>query len=269
MSDPAATQKAQTRAIFDRIAPEYDVAGPGCFAYFGRRLVEVADIGPGQRVLDVATGRGAVLFPAAERVGPTGEVSGVDLADGMIRLTREEAARRGVDVSLRVMDAEALDFPDASFDRVLCGFGIMFFPQLDRALGEFRRVLKPDGRVTLSTWRVSQGHDLAATLAGLGLMQLGEVSALNFNTPERLEAPLSAAGFAAVRVASDETTFRFADLEQYWQDARGTGLRRWLDALDAKQRERVRGALAERLAPHRRADGLHLASSAMLAVASR
>jgi len=234
MSDAAATQKAQTRAVFDRIAPEYDVAGPGCFAHFGRRLVEVADIAPGQRVLDVATGRGAVLFPAAERVGATGAVVGIDLAEGMIRLTREEAARRGVTVSLRVMDAEALDFPDASFDRVLCGFGIMFFPQLDRALGEFRRVLKPDGRVALSTWRVSQGQDLAATLAGLGLMQLADVAALSFNMPEHLETPLTVAGFADAHAESDETIFRFADLDAYWQDARGTGLRRWLDALDAE-----------------------------------
>ncbi len=269
MSDPAAAQKAQTRAIFDRIAPEYDVAGPGCFAHFGRRLAAAAELAPGQRVLDVATGRGAVLFPAAERVGPAGAVIGVDLAEGMIRLTREEATRRGVDVALRVMDAESLDFPDASFDRVLCGFGIMFFPQLDRALGEFRRVLKPGGRVALSTWRISQGQDLAATLAGLGLMQLGDVAALNFNTAERVEAPLTAAGLPAARATSDDTVFRFTDLEQYWQDARGTGLRRWLDALDDEQRERARAALAARLAPHQRADGLYLASSAMLAVAER
>ncbi len=269
MNDPTAAHKAQTRAIFDRIAPDYDVAGPGCFAHFGRRLAEVAELAPGQRVLDVATGRGAVLFPAAERVGPTGEVVGVDLAEGMVRLTREEATHRGVDVALSVMDAERLDFPDQHFDRVLCGFGIMFFPRVDRALGEFRRVLKPGGRVGLSTWRISQGQDLAATLAGLGLMQLEDVSALSFNIPERLEGPLTAAGFIAARAESDDAVFRFADLEQYWQDARGTGLRRWLDALDDEQRERARAALAERLAPHQRADGIYLASSAMLATASR
>jgi SAM-dependent methyltransferase len=269
MNDPAAAQKAQTGAFFSRIAPDYDVAGPGCFAHFGRRLVEVADIEPGQRVLDVATGRGAVLFPAAERVGPTGAVSGIDLAEGMVRLTSEEAAHRGVPAQIEVMDAERLDFPDATFDRVLCGFGIMFFPQLDRALSEFHRVLKPGGRVALSTWRVSQGDDLAATLAQLGLMRMDDATALHFNTPERLDAPLVAAGFTTVRVESDEAIFRYADLEQYWQDARGTGLRRWLDALDSEQHERVRAALAARLAPHRDADGIALASSALLAVASR
>jgi len=100
-------------------------------------------------------------------------------------------------------------------------------------------------------------------------MQLEDVSALSFNIPERLEGPLTAAGFIAARAESDDAVFRFADLEQYWQDARGTGLRRWLDALDDEQRERARAALAERLAPHQRADGIYLASSAMLATASR
>ena len=64
----------------------------------------------------------------------------------MVRATNEEAERRGLGIPVRVMDAEQLDFPDAEFDRVLCGFGVMFFPHLDQALAEFRRVLKPGGR---------------------------------------------------------------------------------------------------------------------------
>jgi ubiquinone/menaquinone biosynthesis C-methylase UbiE len=81
----------------------------------------------------VATGRGAVLFPAAERVGTTGDAVGVDLAEGMVQAANEEAERRGWGPRVRAMDAEQLDFPDAAFDRVLCGFGIMFFPHLDQA----------------------------------------------------------------------------------------------------------------------------------------
>lgn len=269
MSDPAATQKAHVGALFDRIAADYDVAGPGCFAHFGRRLAEVVEVGRGQRVLDVATGRGAVLFPAAERVGPLGKVSGIDLAAEMVRLTSVEAAHRGVTAQIGVMDAEQLDFPDATFDRVLCGFGVMFLPNLARALGEFRRVLVPGGRVGLSTWRVSQGDDLAAVLVQLGLMKPGEVQALRFNEPEQLERPLVAAGFSGVRVLVDQAEFHYADVEQYWQDSRGTGLRHWLDALDAAQTARARAALAERFRPHQRTDGIHLTAVALLATADR
>src|SRR5262249_3356453 len=149
---------------FNTVAAEYD-AGPGCFAHFGRRLVTAAEIQPGQRVLDVACGRGAVLFPCAERVGQTGQAIGVDLADEMVRATNEAAARRGITARSLVMDAEHLDFPDATFDRVLCGFGIMFFPNQIQALDEFRRVMKPGGRLAVSTWRVTQNSEIHAAMA--------------------------------------------------------------------------------------------------------
>jgi ubiquinone/menaquinone biosynthesis C-methylase UbiE len=263
----AATRKAQTRAQFNSIVADYDAAGPGCFAHFGRRLVAVAGVEPGQRVLDVATGRGAVLFPAAERVGAAGEAVGVDLAEGMAEATAEEAAARGLRVQVRVMDAERLDFPEAAFDRVLCGFGVMFFPDLDRALGEFRRVLKPGGRIGISTWRVSQTEDLATVLEQLGV-QRGTPPGW-IAEPDALARPLARAGFADVQIMADSETFRYADLEEYWQTARGTGHRRQLDSLDAAQTARVRAALAERLRPQQRSDGLYVTATALLAVASR
>jgi ubiquinone/menaquinone biosynthesis C-methylase UbiE len=267
VSDDAAARKAQFQAFFSSLAPDYDAAGPGSFAHFGRRLVELVGVEPGQRVLDVATGRGAVLFPAAERVGAAGEAIGVDLAQGMVEATNAEAARRGLPARARVMDAEQLAFPDATFDRVFCGFGVMFFPDLDRALGEFRRVLKPGGRLGVSTSRVPESEDLGAVLAALGVPDSRPPGWIT--EPDDLARPLVRAGFADVRVVEDTETFRYADLEQYWQTARGTGHRRVLDVLDAAQTERARAALAERLRAHQRPDGIHVAATALLAVASR
>ena len=268
MSDDTAARKAQTRAVFDRIAPDYDAAGPGCFAHYGRRLVEVVGVEPGQRVLDVATGRGAALFPAAERVGAAGAVVGIDLAEGMVRATGDEVKRRGLPATVRVMDAEHLDFPDASFDRVLCGFGVMFFPDLPRALAEFRRVLKPGGRLGVSTWRVAQADDLGAVIAQLGLADTSSDIAA-FRNPANLERPLVAAGFSAVRVQDDPTTFRYTDSGDYWQTARSTGLRRWLDQLDAAQRTQAQTTLAARLHPFQQPDGYYLGAAALLATAVR
>lgn len=146
MTAEAQQRKAHTAATFNQLAPDYDAAGVGCFASFGRRLVEQVGIERGQSVLDVATGPGALLLRAAEHVGPEGRVVGIDLAPAMLEAAQRDAATRGLSVELRVMDAEAIEFPDASFDRVLCGFGLMFFPHLEAALAEMRRVLKPDGR---------------------------------------------------------------------------------------------------------------------------
>ena len=167
MSDNA-NRKAQTKNLFNAVAPTYD-EGPGCFAHFGRRLVDLVGVEPGQRVLDVASGRGAVLFPAAERVSAKGEAIGVDLSDEMAKATNEEAASRSLVARVSVGDAEELDFADASFDRVLCGFGVMFFPDQDRALRQMHRVLKPSGRLGVSTWQVHQAAEISVVLSQLGL----------------------------------------------------------------------------------------------------
>jgi SAM-dependent methyltransferase len=265
MTDNPEARKAQTVLQFSRLAPNYDFAG--CFTHFGRRLVEAVGVEPGQRVLDVASGRGAVLFPAAERVGPSGHVEGIDLAQGMVAAVNADAERRGIAARVRVMDAEHLDFPDASFDRVLCGFGIMFPPDQARALSEMGRVLRPGGRLGLSTWREAESHDLGVVLSGMGQATTRPPGWIS--EPNVLSELLTRAGFSAVRVVADTHLFRHADLEAYWQGAMGTGVRRSIEALDADQTVRVRAALAEQLTRYQQADGYHVPATALIATAIR
>lgn len=268
MSDDAAALRARATARFNTMAADFDLQG--AFAHFGRRLVELVGVEPGHRVLDVATGRGAVLFPAAERAGATGEAIGVDLAENMVSAANEEAERRGLGAPVRVMDAEQLDFPDSAFDRVLCGFGLMFFPHQDQALGEFRRVLRPGGRVGVSTWRASQAEDLQVVLDELGLVETKSARAPGWIAePDVLVRALEAAGFIDVRVVADPLTIRYDDLEHYWQGVRTTGSGRRAAALAPAQIERARAALGDRLRAYQQLDGLHVVMTALLAVASR
>jgi SAM-dependent methyltransferase len=206
-----------------------------------------------------------VLFPCAERVGQTGEVTGVDLAEEMVRVTNAEAAQRGICARVRVMDAEHLDFADATFDRVLCGFGIMFFPDQVHALGEFRRVMKPDGRIAVSTWKVSQTSELDAALADLGIKRGRPPGWIT--EPDVLSGLLAAAGFSNVSVKVDPHSFRYADIDEYWRQARGTGMRLTLDALSAADAERLRGAMTGRVTPAASGE-FHSTSTALVAVAS-
>ena len=127
MSLDSQNKKDTLRGVFTRSASSYERIR--YFPVFGEWLVEVAQIPEGAKILDVACGRGAVLFPAAERVGASGHVIGIDLADGMARETGLEIERRELNqAESRQMDAEHLTFPDSSFDFVLCGFSLQFFP---------------------------------------------------------------------------------------------------------------------------------------------
>jgi ubiquinone/menaquinone biosynthesis C-methylase UbiE len=266
MSKDYEARKAQAQALFNSVCPDYDF-GPGCFAHFGRRLVEFADIKSGARVLDIASGRGAVLFPAVERVGSSGEVVGIDLAEAMVRATNEEGTRRGLKVRVSVMDAEELNFPDESFDCVTCGFGIMFFPDQDRCLSQMRRVLKSGGCLALSTWRVAQGDDLHPVLNAIGIPPSPNPGWIT--EPDILEALLLRNGFTGIRVKIDSMDFRYADAEEVWQQGRGTGMRRILDTLDATQKKQALSLLTERMKPYQRHDGYYLRATALKAVASR
>jgi ubiquinone/menaquinone biosynthesis C-methylase UbiE len=263
--DPS-THREEVRMRFNAAAAGYD-AGPGVFAHFGRRLAAAAEIAAGDRVLDVASGHGAVLFPAIQQAGETGEVIGVDFAEEMVRAANERAAGLALGPRVRVMDAENLEFPDGSFDRVLCGFGIMFFPDQARALAEFRRVLKSGGRVAISTWQTHQASEVEAALIAAGVV----VPRMPGWIPESADLAelLIAAGFDSVKVDADAFSFRYQDAEEYWQQARGTGMRRTLDALDQTTTEQVRATLVERMRPHHKDDGFHLGATALLATATR
>ncbi len=266
MKDDQEARKAQNKTLFNMLSSDYD-SGARCFAHFGRRLVDVAGINAGASVLDIASGRGAVLFPAAECVGAAGEVVGVDIADAMAEATNEEAARRGLRARVSVMDAEELTFPDEVFDFVTCGFGIMFFPDQDRSLAQMRRVLKRGGCLAISTWRVAQGTDLHLVLKEMGIVRQREPGWIT--EPDILEALIHRNGFTNINVQMDSMDFRYRDADEVWQTARGTGARRVLDRLDATQKERAISLFTERMKPHRCDDGYYLRATALLAVANR
>lgn len=104
---------------------------------------------PGTRVLDVACGTGNTAIPAAQ----TGaQVTGVDIAANLIAQAKERAKKAGVNAEFREGDAEALDFPDQSFDVVISVFGAMFAPRPEKVAAEFLRVCRPGGRIAMGNW---------------------------------------------------------------------------------------------------------------------
>ncbi|MGH2531402.1 MAG: methyltransferase domain-containing protein [Thermomicrobiales bacterium] len=121
---------------------------PALFAEWAPRLVDATGVRSGDWVLDVACGTGVVAREAAARVGPNGRVTGLDLNPGMLAVAR----RLRFDLVWHQGDAAALPFADGAFDRVLCQFGLMYFPDRGSSWREMRRVLAPGGTVGLAVW---------------------------------------------------------------------------------------------------------------------
>lgn len=149
-------QAVQVRAMFDRIAAIYDPMNTAMTAGLHRRwrarAAEQARVGPGSRVLDVATGTGDLALELARRVWPDGEVVGADFSECMLDRAREKATHAGprrVRPRFEWADAMALPYPDGCFDAATVAFGARNFEDLGRGLSEMARVVRPGGRAVV------------------------------------------------------------------------------------------------------------------------
>jgi len=250
--------------VFSRAASIYDSHGPQIFAELGQRLVDLSRVSPGARVLDVAAGRGAVLFAAVDRIGPNGNAVGIDLADNMVLETSadiERAGRRNVEM-LR-MSAEQLDFPDASFDCVLCGFALWFFPQPQSALQEFSRVLKPGGCLALTTWAKDSPflgwvrREIAASLPPQTTPPNKAMGNPTFDSPEKIDAALRQTGFTDIETHMEEHDFVYASDEEWWASLWSHGIRSRFENLDAPALEILKSDMTHKVQVMKRSDGIH------------
>jgi demethylmenaquinone methyltransferase / 2-methoxy-6-polyprenyl-1,4-benzoquinol methylase len=147
-------EEGQVRAMFDRIAGVYDrmnhVMTAGLDRQWRRRAADLAAVGPGDRVLDVATGTGDLAFELASRVAPGGEVVGSDFAEEMLARARDKAAPAGAaPVRFEWGNALSLPYEDGDFAAATVGFGARNFADLPRGLAEMGRVVRPGGRVVV------------------------------------------------------------------------------------------------------------------------
>jgi SAM-dependent methyltransferase len=190
-------------------------------------LLEAAQLRPGQRVLELACGVGDPALSIAAAVAPSGRVTATDLGPGMMSLAEELARKKGLtNIEFREANAEALPFPNESYDVLTCRFGIMFFPDLPRALRECLRVLKPGGRTVFVAWGKKE-QPFATTTAGIILKHLPAPppppdpdgpSLFMFGERGRLRRALEAAGFAGVQEEERIVAGRWQlSLEEYWE----------------------------------------------------
>jgi O-methyltransferase/aklanonic acid methyltransferase len=264
MPELTVATKQNIEQAFDDSAATYDRVGPAIYEPFAQRLVDWLPLKPGATMLDVATGAGAVLLPAARLLGPEGRVVGIDLSDGLIR--QAEALARAEDltnVELRKMDAEHLEFRDQSFDFVTCAFSLYFFPNMETALHEMHRVCKPRGWLGLTAFdRTPPPFD---PLFPMAIQQFGAYQGrvwmpphgMSF-APEELQDFLKRHGWQSIETHSEKVTFSYTSEEDIWAFL---PLQFALMDADEAARAQFKEEFLARLRPLFHPDGLHVSAA--------
>ena len=193
---------------------------PVFFADCAEQLLDLAGVGPGDRVVDVACGTGIVARRAAARVGPAGAVTGLDVNDDMLAVAR--GADPGAPVTWLRADATDLPVDDAHADAVLCQQGLQYFPDPVAAVGEAHRVVRRGGRIGVAVWRSLVHHPglgSAGARAGTRRRRAGRgdphAGAVRRAGAQALRPRLLAGGFTDVRTRIGIITVRFPSTREF------------------------------------------------------
>ncbi len=200
---------------------------PAVFAAWASLVIDLADPRPGARVLDVACGTGVVARTIAQRVGPTGEVVGLNLNPGMLAIAASITSNEPATTArITWQEASATKMPlaDAAFDIVYCQLGLQFFPDRPVALREMYRVMVPGGRLGLMVWRDIERSPGFAVLAAALARHVSTEAAGIMRAPfgladaDELRGLIATAGFRDITVRSIPGTVRFPSVVRFVQD---------------------------------------------------
>ena len=254
---------------YTRAADTFD--GLPFWHHYGRRTVELAAVGPGERVLDLCCGSGASALPAARAVGSTGSVVGVDLTPALIDVARANAAYSGLaQTRFEIGDVTALAFPPESFDAVVSVFGIFFLDDMPAMLTKAWTWLAPGGRLATTVWGevvLAPGEPYFWDAVQGEDPSLDHISpAAKLATPEALAQLYADALLPAPQVTREHWRMPLGSPEAFWPVIMGTSNRGVFEALPPAAQARVKRGVIDRLRDEG-VTGLDL--EALVAIASK
>ena len=269
----AKLQRRIQRYGWDRAAQDYERAWKDQLEPAQTRMLALAEIRPGDHVLDIACGTGLVTFRAAEMAGPNGYVVGVDISDEMVGRARQRAAELALsNVSFERSGAEDLAIEDSRFDVVLSALGLMYVPDADLAVAEMHRTLKSGGTAAAAVWGRRERCGWASIFSIVDRRVKTEVCPLFFQlgAGDSLKRAFERAGFEHVRIERIETILRYASSDEALAAAFAGGpVALAYSRFDATMRGEAHGEYLESLSAFRDADGRYEIPGEFVAVSGK
>jgi ubiquinone/menaquinone biosynthesis C-methylase UbiE len=242
-------------------------------------MLDLADIGSGHRVLDVAAGTGEQTLMGARRVGPHGFVLATDIADRMLAYLDEAARKEGLtNVQTRLIDARLLELEPESFDAAICRLALMLIPERDKALAGIQRALKPGTKfaaIVLSTaeknLHISESLAIARRHAGLPPAPLEDPGMFALSDPAVLRSAFERAGFREVAVEIVASDQRFASLAAAMEHRRNSlpEMRPLLDQMSDAKRDAVWKEIEKVMRQFQQSDGVVVPTERLVAVGTK
>ncbi len=253
--------KQTTEQQWQEAAEAWHRWGPTLNSWLGpvtEVMLDMAKVGPGHRVLDVAAGAGEQSITTARRVGPSGHVLATDISSNILEYAAAEAKRLGhANIECKVLDGENLDVPEGSFDAVISRVGLIYFPDQQKALAGMKRALKSGGRVAAIVYSTPDKNTFFSTPVGiirrranLGAPLPGQPGPFSLGAPGVIEAAFEKAGFREIEARVIPAPLRmpdFKDCLRFEQESFGA-LHQMLSTLDETAKQDAWREIADELA---------------------
>ncbi len=246
MDDPLRQAKAKAAATYDAAADHFDDQPLAFWERIGRRTVERLALATGAKVLDVGCGTGASALPAAQAVGPSGFVIGVDLAARLLDRARAKAKARGLaNVEFRLADMTSLGYPDNHFDAVVSIFSIFFVPDMEGLIRELWRMVRQGGKLAVTTWGPRIFEPAYSRWQKAIKQERPDLySAFNpwdrITDPESVRRLLQDGGAANIEVAAEDGSQMLRSADDWWTIALGSGLRWVIEQMGPEAAARIK-----------------------------
>jgi len=264
-------QRRVQRYGWDKAAKFYDDSWKAQLKPAQDKLLEMADLQPGEIVLETSCGTGQVTLRAARQVANGGKVIATDLSEKMIDEAKKRARKKSFsNIRFRRMDAEQLDFEDNQFDTAICSLGLMYFPFPTEALKEMHRVIKPGGRAVVAIWGERKNCGWAELFPIVDRHVASDVCPMFFQqgTGDTIRHSLQSAGFDEIEVERFKVSLSYPDDKTALMAAfDGGAVALAYQKFDEQTKEEIHREYLNSIAPFRSGEGYEIPGEFVVAYA--